>query len=235
MTALDEIVSRTPDALYNGSAIVSIISSCAPNIIDPWSMPVIDISALLAAIRLASYGHDMEITTTCPACKAIHDVTIDLRAVLDSLATPDYSKPLELGDLTVYFQPLSYVKLNDLNRIQFEDQRIINMLNQADATMESRLQELGNAFKRIAALTVASYAASIMTIKTPDAIVNDPVFIEDYLNNCPKSTFNQIKEIIAGLRESTELKPFEMKCDECGHQYKQEFTLDISNFFENAS
>ena len=30
MTALDEITSRTPDALFNGSAVMGIMSSCVP-------------------------------------------------------------------------------------------------------------------------------------------------------------------------------------------------------------
>ena len=29
MTAIDEITSKTPDALYNGTAVVDIIKSCA--------------------------------------------------------------------------------------------------------------------------------------------------------------------------------------------------------------
>ena len=32
MTAVDEIITRTPDALFNGSTITEIISSCVPNI-----------------------------------------------------------------------------------------------------------------------------------------------------------------------------------------------------------
>ncbi len=34
MTAIDEITSRTPDALFNGSAVTEIIKSCIPAIRD---------------------------------------------------------------------------------------------------------------------------------------------------------------------------------------------------------
>ena len=66
MTAIDEISYRTPDALFNGSAVVNVISSCVPNIKDPWAMPSIDLDTVLSAIRIASYGHTLEIETTCP-------------------------------------------------------------------------------------------------------------------------------------------------------------------------
>jgi hypothetical protein len=38
MTAIDEITVRTPDALYNGSAVADLIKSCVPAIKDPWRL-----------------------------------------------------------------------------------------------------------------------------------------------------------------------------------------------------
>jgi hypothetical protein len=46
MTAIDEITSKTPDALFNGSAVVEIIKSCVPDITDPWSIPSTDLDAI---------------------------------------------------------------------------------------------------------------------------------------------------------------------------------------------
>ena len=53
MTAMDEIISRTPDALFNGSAVAQLFKSCVPNIKDPWAVPQIDIDMLFTAIRIA--------------------------------------------------------------------------------------------------------------------------------------------------------------------------------------
>ena len=39
MTAIDEITSKTPDALFNGTAIAELIKSCIPAIKDPWAIP----------------------------------------------------------------------------------------------------------------------------------------------------------------------------------------------------
>ena len=41
MTTLDEITYRTPDALFNGNAVNSVIESCIPNIKSAWGMPEI--------------------------------------------------------------------------------------------------------------------------------------------------------------------------------------------------
>lgn len=235
MTAVDEIITRTPDALFNGSAVPDIIKSCVPSIRDPWAMPAVDINSLLAAVRLASYGHDMEVSTTCPKCGHVHAATIDLRQVLDTMNMPDYDQPLIIGDMTFYFAPMNYRQINDVSRVQYEDQKIMQMVNDSDLTEEEKISRLGDSFRRITQLTVRSIAGSISAIKTADAMVTDMMQIEEFLVNCPKQVFESIKSHAIALRTATDLAPISMTCEECSHPYAQEFTLDMSNFFETAS
>jgi len=235
MTAVDEIITRTPDALFNGSTIVEIISSCVPNIRDPWSVPAVDLNALLAAVRLASYGHSMDIASKCPKCSESEELSVDLRVVLDSIKMPDYDLPLTLGDLTVYFVPMTYRQINDVGRVQFEDQKIVQMVNDSEIAEEEKMRRLGEAFRRITQLTVRSIAASINAIKSDDAMVTDSMQIEEFLLNIEKSKFETIKEHVMKLREATDLQPIAITCSSCSNQYQQSFTLDMSNFFEIAS
>ena len=58
MTAKDELVFKTPDALLNGQATVEVIKSCIPAIKDPWNIPSIDLDTILVAIRMATYGEN---------------------------------------------------------------------------------------------------------------------------------------------------------------------------------
>jgi RNase P subunit RPR2 len=232
---VDEIVSRTPDALFNGSAVVEILKSCVPSILDPWSVPSIDLNALLAAVRLASYGHDMEIVSTCPSCGHVHNINVDLRVVLDHVHSADYSQPLVIGDLTCYFEPMSYKEINDVGRVQFEDQKIMQVVNSQDISEEEKMRLLGETFKRITALTVKSIAASVGTIRTVDAMVTDPAQIEEFLLNCPKKTFDAIRDAVVAMREKSDLKPISMTCENCSNQYEQDFTMDMTSFFATAS
>jgi hypothetical protein len=61
MTTKDEITLKTPDALLNGQGVVNVIESCCPAIKDAWAMPSIDVDATLIAIRIASYGNQMDL------------------------------------------------------------------------------------------------------------------------------------------------------------------------------
>ena len=235
MTAIDEITSRTPDALFNGSAVMDIMASCVPSIKDPWVMPMTDFNTLLVSVRLASYGHEMEISSTCPKCGHNHALTIDLRTVLDNLRSPDYNESVSSGDLTCYFAPMTYRQVNEVSRTNFEDQKIMQALSNGDLTEEEKLAKLGDAFRKITELTIQSITQSISTIKTADAMVTDKESISEFLHNCPKHVFDQIRDHTVKLREATDLTPVSVTCDGCSEQYTQTFTLDMSNFFGNAS
>ena len=90
MTARDELTMQTPDALLNGQATVDLIKSCMPNILDPWQMPSIDLDASLIAIRIATYGEEMDITTKEPGTGEEKSFAVDLRQLLNKLVTVEY-------------------------------------------------------------------------------------------------------------------------------------------------
>jgi hypothetical protein len=71
MTAIDEITTKTPDALFNGTAMADLINSCVPNIKDPWQISSTDMDAILLAIKAASGSQNLEIDSTCPKCKEV--------------------------------------------------------------------------------------------------------------------------------------------------------------------
>ena len=235
MTAIDEITYRTPDALFNGQAVINVIQSCVPNIKNAWAAPGPDVNAILTAIRIASYGHDLEVGSTCPNCSTDSDYTVDLRTVLDQMKCPDFAKPLIHGDLTITFQPITYKIQNDTNQEQFEEQKIMQMLPDSDLPEKEKLERMQKVLIKITELTVRSLKWSIQSIRTPQAMVSEPEFIEDFLKNCDRNLFNQIRDQVINLRLASEIKPLGIRCAECDHEYQQPLTLDMTSFFEPAS
>lgn len=236
MTAIDEITYRTPDALFNGQAVVNVIQSCVPAIQNAWHVPATDLNAILTAIRIASYGHDMEIDTICPACETQSEYTLDLRHLLDAIKSGDYHQPLVRGDLTISFAPMDYARQNESSQYQFEQQKNIqNIQNSPDLSDDQKIQALNNALQQITELTMSALKWSIASIKTPTAIVTEPEFIEEFLKSCDRKLYAAIRDHIIGLREVSEFKPLDIKCSNCNHEYKQTFNLDQTAFFETAS
>jgi hypothetical protein len=235
MTAIDEITYRTPDALFNGQATVSVIKSCVPDIADPWSTPAMDIDTLLIAIRIASYGHDMDFGTKCPKCGHECEHTVDLRSVLDRMKTPNYNESLHSGDMEIFFRPMTYKNINDNNAMQFENQKLLQLLPDSDVPDADKVTELGAALKRITEITVKALAQSIAVIRTPQAMVSEPEYIEELLKNCDRDLFNRIRDRILELKTQAEMAPMNLTCPECKNEYEQAVTLDMTSFFAPAS
>lgn len=236
MTAIDEITYRTPDALFNGSATTSVIQSCIPSIKNPWLMPATDVDTILVSIRIASYGHKMELESKCPHCGNEATYSVDLRTVLDKIQSPDYTKIIKFRDMEIYFKPMTYQNLNDNNQKQFTEQRKLQSLDMmSEGNEEVKIHALTQALKQITEVTVEALAQSIAAIKTPNALVNEPAYIVDFLKNCDRSLFNQIKDHIVSEKSKAEIQPMSMTCQECSKDYQQMLTLDMSNFFAPAS
>lgn len=235
MTAMDEITYRTPDALFNGEAVTSVVQSCVPNILDAWHIPASDLDTILVAIRIASYGHAMDIDTTCPSCKTESQFGLDLRLVIDKIQSADYSQPLVIGDLTLFFRPLNYQEITANSILQFEQQKTAQILSDAEATDESKVQQLNRMMKKIMELTVNVLAQSIREIRTPTAVVQEPQQVLEFIKNCDRVSFNKIKDHMVQMREVSELKPLDIACPHCQHKYDQVFTLDNARFFVSDS
>lgn len=236
MTTMDEITYRTPDALFNGNAVASVIESCLPNIKNAWNMPGLDIDSVLIAIRIATFGAEMDIGSTCPACDTEGEFTVDLRKILDQMGTADYSKPLVIGDLEIYFRPMSYRQINENSMEQFQEQKLLQVTAEnLESVDQDQLAKMGQLLKKLTEVTTKALSQNIAMVKTPQAQVTQSEHITEWLLNCDRATFTRIRDHVIAVKSNAEIKPLDMKCSNCGHEYKQLLTLDQSNFFGVAS
>lgn len=235
MTAIDEITYRTPDALFNGQAVVDVVQSCMPNVKDAWQIPHIDMNAILVAIRIASYGTNMEVISVCPNCTHEGEFDMDLNNVLGQMSMPDYDKTVRHGDLEVSFHPISYRIQNQSSATQFEQQRTAQMITQSDLSDEEKILQIANVMRKITDLTVTALAQNIAAIRTPSAFVTEFEHILEFLKNCDRKTFTQIRDHAIALKQDSDLKPVKIRCRECDHEYEQGLVLDQSSFFGPAS
>lgn len=235
MTAIDEITYRTPDALFNGQATVNVIQSCVPAIRDAWAIPAVDLNAVLVAIRIASYGHEMEIATTCPGCGESADYGLDLRSVLDKLKLPNYTQTMTHADLEIMFRPMTYRQQNQTNNRQFEEQRVLQMLPQSEMSEQEKTQQLTQVMKTITEITVDVIKHSIAAVRTPNGMVTDTDHIGEFLVNCDRRLFAAIRDRIIDFKTDSELAPLTVQCASCEHEYQQPLTLDMTSFFAAAS
>ena len=231
MTAKDELMFKTPDALLNGQATVEIIKSCAPAITNPWAMPSIDLDAVLIAIRIATYGEEMEIRTTCPSCNNVDHFNMDLVAYLNSISGFEYNSTIEIDNLIVHVRPYSYKEVTKMSIKALEQEKIFNIVNNPDLSDEEKLEQFGESFVRLTDLTVDIISGCVEKIQTPDAEVTDQRWIDEFIKNAPKEVFEKVNERINEVKKALELKIHNLTCSSCGHTYDTAITVDQSNFF----
>ena len=230
MTAIDEITAKTPDALFNGTAVTEIIKSCVPGILDPWSINSVDLDAVLIAVKSATGGYELEVNSTCPKCNEEATYGVNLVGLLTALKSGDYDKELPINDLIFKFRPLTFKEMNQASLGQFELQRMFVIIDSLDS-QEEKTKKTKEALATITDTTMQVLSRTIEYIKTPAAFVDSNDYILDFLRNCDKNVYVQIRDYNGTLKQQSEVKPMKVKCVSCEHEYEQQFTLNTSDFF----
>ena len=231
MTVKDEITLKTPDALMNGVGVIETIQSCCPNIKDAWKMPIIDLDAVLIAMRLASYGHDMDITTTCRNCSSENDNTVDLRMVLDRLQIPEFQSE-RIENLTFKFKPQAFEHNNKINLIQYEQQRLIDAVTNSSLSDEEKKAQFDEIFPRLTDLSVTTVVNNIESITLDDGSqVVEEHYIKEFLFNCERGVYTEIKNKIDNIIKQLQIEPMEIACSECQTVYQADLNFNQTNFF----
>ena len=229
MTAIDEITTRTPDALYNGTALIDLMKSCLPDIIDPWKIYSSDLDAILVAIKSASQGNELEIETECPKCEEVSKYGVNLVGILSTLKSSDYSKELQIGDLSIKFRPLIYREMNEASLSQFEVQKMFAGLQ--ELSDEEKNKKSHEAIVTITAITMDLLSHTIEYIKVNNELVKQTDFILEFLQNCDKNIYIDIRDYHGKLKDQSKLEPQKIKCIHCQHEYSQDIVINQTDFF----
>lgn len=238
MTAKDELSMKTPDALLNGQATVDLIQSCIPNIKDAWKMPSIDLDLALIAIRIATYGENLDITTKIPNIGVEKEYTVDLRKILQQLSAATYENFIEINGMQVYLRPLTYKEFTEASLKTFEEQRIFRLVNDQNIPDHEKLAKFSESFSKLTRMTVGMITNSIAKIVADDVEVTDQRFIKDFIDNADKEFYNQITDHLEIQKSKFQIKPLKVISEpeevEAGApaEFEVPITFDQSNFFE---
>ena len=235
MTARDEITMKTPDALLNGAGTVAVIESCCPSIKNAWKIPTVDIDPLLISIRIATYGKEMEFTAVCPHCTTVNEKAIDLSFMLDRISIADWTSTIKIADLEIILKPQNYEELNKNNVLNFEEQRIMKVVNDDALTDEEKTAKFGDMFKKLVETGISQVSKSIAGIKTADgSVVEDPAFIMEFLENCDRKIWDAVKDRLTEIQVQSKHNDITLTCtnEECNKEFVTPFVFEQSSFFD---
>jgi predicted Zn-ribbon and HTH transcriptional regulator len=232
MTTNDEITLKTPDALMNGSAIVNVIQSCCPSILNAWQMPSVDVDAVLIAVRIASYGEGMAISSKCASCGEEHDYDINLSELVARSQCPDYSETVNYDNLKIKLKPQEYVNITKANLVQYEEEKIARALRDKNVSEDVRNAEMAKSLKAIIDLNNNLMTSSTEYIEIEDGTrVTNPDHISDFYRNAESKVTKLIEEKLNDIARNGSMPPIDLKCTDCGFEYKTPLEFDYSRFF----
>lgn len=232
MTGMDEILVKTPDALLSGETTVKIIESCAPNIKDGWDISSIDMNMLMVAIRIASYGNEMSMTHRCAACGKEHDYDVNLSRFVEHFNQCEYEPTVRLEGMTVKLKPLTYKTATDFALKGFKIKKQASAILELEESQRDD-DQLKQLYKELVQLQNEIFNASVESVEIADQIVTDQQYIQEWLSNCDRAIYDQVKEQAETRMEKWALPPVDISC-ECGKQSKISVDLDNASFFAKA-
>jgi hypothetical protein len=232
MTGYDDLMMRNADGLINGSTGIEVIQSCVPAVTDAWQGPTMDIEYLFIAIRIASYGHEMDIEKKCSKCNESTKYAVDLRVVLDTMTFPDFELPVIIDDLAVVLKPASFKLTNLTSQEVFEQQRAIIATQKSDLLLDQKEKILKDAIKKLSEITVSKLIEYIDYIMLPDGSrVSDRNHLQQFINQVDRKTFKALKSGIENKNKEYSIPKIPFKCHACDHEESFDFEFNPGNFF----
>jgi len=233
LTAKDELMLKNADALLNGSAITQMINSCVPSITDPMSMPAIDLDAVLVGIKRCTYGDNLDVACKCTACETANEVSINLNQIISSIKTVEKLEPIELDNgIKIFIKPVTVQNLLNLNWVQFEQIRNIQLAEQNNADEATKVNLMQRSYQILTEKNIEIVSSCIDTVLLPDGLaVTDNANIKDWINDLSKNDFSKIELSIMTTSTMGVDKEFSVSCKNCNTEFKSSLDLNPTTFF----
>ncbi len=238
MTARDEIAIKTPDALLNGQCTVDVIQSCIPNIKNAWVVPSIDIDAILIAIRIATYGEQIDVDINLPNTSISKTYTTDLRLALDKLLNAVFDPIIEINEeITAHLRPLTYEEFTQTSLKSLEEQKIFSLVNNQELTEEQKLAQFNKSFKALTNITMNTIMNSVVKIITPDGEVTENEYIREFIDNADKEFYEKITAHLEKQRDQFQMPMFKIVTTQeeqeqgAPAEFETPIALDAASFF----
>jgi hypothetical protein len=237
MTAMDEIMLKTPDALFSGEATAHVIKSCVPSILNPWALIGFDIDYILIAIRIATYGDKMPIESSCTSCGESNTNEISLGKLLDSFSEYSITTTFTVDDLTVHVKPISYRENTGFNQEQYTLERTATQIDRSELSQEEKDKQVQTILEKMTNLTLRLSVSYIDKITDGTDEEADKSKILDFISNNDAKFYKELQAKVKEISDQWNLPTFDITCsaEDCGTHYKSKIGMDYSSFFGNSS
>jgi T4 bacteriophage base plate protein len=241
LTALDDIMLNTPDAMLNGRALEQVITNCCPDIKNVKKFMLPDLEVLYVGIKSASNNGRADYDRKCPKCEHENTFELNCQMLLDTCSYIDPNDTILVfdGQLEVHIKPYTFEMRQLFLKREFEEERALRAIDNSEQELDElqKADILGQSVSRLSEITFALVSQSIekIVILKDNTVVSDLQHINEWLTGITKVQADMVIEAVNKLNATGVQKTLPVQCQECGEEWEDQLTFDPSSFFGKRS
>jgi hypothetical protein len=237
LSALDDIMLNTPDALLNGQALENVIKNCVPNVKNVKALMVPDLEAIFLGMKIATNNGKYEIERKCPKCNIDVNFEVNCYSLMDrtTFIEETDTKIHFNEDLVVEVSPYTFEMRQMFMQRQFDEQQTLRLIDDQNKDLDNfeKARILGESVERLSIVTFNLVSMSIqsITLVKQNTVVTDKAQIAEWLVNIPKSQADIIIDTVNQLNVVGPQREVDAQCDKCNHSWTETLNFDPISFF----
>jgi hypothetical protein len=241
MTAIDDILISTPDAMLSGAALEKIIQNCAPDVKNVKKLMSPDLEAIFLGIKIGTTGGKYDVDRVCPKCSNQMTFEVNCEYLMSTMTyVEDSDTVLNINnELEIRIKPYNLEMRRMFITKQFEEDRLLKSIDANNKELDEfqKADILQKSIEKISRITFNLVSQSIESVRLikQGLNVNDAANISEWLVNIPKSQADIVINAVNKLNEIGINKKVQARCEKCGHEWEDELSLDPTSFFSRPS
>lgn len=237
LSAVDDIMLNTPDAMLNGKALENVIKNCAPEVINVKKIMVPDLESIFLGIKMATNGGKYEVERKCTKCGHENNFEVNCSHLLDTMSYMEESDTVVRfdGTLEIRVKPYTFEMRQIFLQRQFEEERTLRAIDDKNKSIDEfeKASILAESVEKLSRMTFDLVSRSIesITLLNEGITVTDPTQISEWLVNINKTQADIIIESVNRLNDIGPNKKVHAQCSACQHEWEELLSFDPVSFF----
>ena len=237
LSALDDIMLNTPDALLNGQALENVVKNCVPNVKNVKALMVPDLEAIFLGMKIATNNGKYEIERKCPSCNADINFEVNCYSLLDRTTyIEEADTKIQFDEnLVIEVSPYTFEMRQMFMQRQFEEQQTLRLIDDQNKDLDNfeKARILAESVERLSMITFNLVSMSIksITMVKENVTVTDQAQIAEWLVNIPKNQADAIIDSVNQLNTLGPMREVDAQCDKCRHTWSETLNFDPVSFF----
>jgi len=241
LSALDDILLNTPDAMLNGQALEKVVKNCVPDVHNIKKLLIPDLEAIFVGIKSATNNGKAEYSKECPGCKFENTYDLNCNSLLSQITFVDANDCVLNfnSELEIHIRPYDFSMRQLFIKKEFDEERLLRNIDDKNKDLDelSKARILGESVDRLSSMTFQMVSNSIekIILLKENMEVTDREHINEWLISISKTEADTVIEGVNKLNNCGVSKELPVTCSNCSVQWTETLSFDPSSFFGKRS